>query len=94
MLQVWAVERGGIEEDGHGVVERDAVFAALASAFRGSHSNTNLVYRNSGRDWTMGVTRTSAHRVVHCKFTSPVFVSELCHILPETPGNDAPEKRS
>jgi hypothetical protein len=25
VLQVWAVERVGIEEDGHGVVERDVV---------------------------------------------------------------------
>src|SRR5688500_10271726 len=44
VLQVRSIECLGIEEHGHGVLERDAVLRRVALAFRGSHSNTHLVY--------------------------------------------------
>ena len=58
-------------------------FAALASAFRGSHSNTHLVYTKCGRadDLRRRVpVETESYAVVQL-----VFVSELCQIPWEIP---------
>ena len=59
-------------------------FAALASAFRGSHSNTGLVYTKCAADWsTVRVTRTSAHRVVRRNCES--FLCQNCVTYPPKP---------
>jgi len=44
VLQVWAVQGVSVEGDRHSVVERHTMFRRLASALRGSHSNTHSVY--------------------------------------------------
>jgi hypothetical protein len=61
-----------------------ACFTALASAFRGSHSNTYLVYTKCPARLDRAA-RTRAHGVVRRNCESG-FVSELCHIPPETRG--------
>ena len=51
-------------------------FVALAPAFRGSHSNTHLVYTKCTDPLDPGLRAA----------TSIGFVSELCHMPAETPG--------
>ena len=62
-------------------------FAALASAFRGSHlEHVFSIYEM--RDW-LDALRLYAYRFTPCRppYFRAVSASELCHIPPGTPGN-------
>ena len=85
VLEVWAIKRLGIQEDGHGVVERDAVFRRVGLGLpRVPLEHLFSIYEMRGVTGTC-VLRVPAHTASYAVIAI-VLVSELRHIPLETPG--------